>query len=139
MVCDNLSFLGKHVVRRRHTVNAKREFPGLLTEIVAPLRAQCLAQNGTFLRYKAKQLTDEQADHAILTMYRNNVVGLHRIDRVVHQWDNPAHDWGGRTACRLSNAATFALAGRVAERPSITTDLHQLIDSVCEKVHASVP
>jgi hypothetical protein len=33
------------------------------------------------------------------------------------------------------NAATFALEGKVAERPDLTKNLHQVIDSVCETVH----
>jgi len=32
-----LAFIGDHVIRRKHTVRAKRELPGLLTEIVQPL------------------------------------------------------------------------------------------------------
>jgi hypothetical protein len=27
-VCDNLAFHGEHVIRRKHTVKAKRELPG---------------------------------------------------------------------------------------------------------------
>jgi hypothetical protein len=36
-VCSNLAFIGDHVIRRRHTANAKRELPGLLMEIIEPL------------------------------------------------------------------------------------------------------
>ena len=43
----------------------------------------------------------------------------------------PAHDWGGKTAWRLFNAATVTLAGKVAEKPDLTKQLHQVIDSVC--------
>jgi hypothetical protein len=31
----------------------------------------------------------------------------------------------------LFNAATFALAGKVTEKPAITRDLHLVIDGVC--------
>src|ERR1041385_439337 len=31
-VCSNLAFIGEHVIRRKHTANAKRELPGLLME-----------------------------------------------------------------------------------------------------------
>ena len=43
-VCDNLAFIGDHVIRRKHTAKAKRELPGLVTEIVQPLRDQRIAQ-----------------------------------------------------------------------------------------------
>jgi hypothetical protein len=36
---------------------------------------------------------------------------------------------------RLFNAATFALAGRVAERPDLTKLFHQVTDTTCETVH----
>jgi hypothetical protein len=133
-VCDNLAFIGDHVIRRKHTVKAKRELPGLVTEIVQPLQQQRIAQNQTLLRYQTVPLTDTAADHAILTMYRNDVIGVQRIADVVEQWERPTHDWGEKTAWRLFNAATFALAGKVAERPTLTKELHQIIDGVCETV-----
>ena len=46
-----------------------------------------------------------------------------------------SHDCGSKTAWRLFNAATFSLAGKVAERPAITRDLHQIIDGACEVLH----
>lgn len=80
-------------------------------------------------------LTDTAADHAILTMYRSDIIGVQRIADVVEQWERPTHDWGDKTAWRLFNAATFALAGKVAERPDLTKQLHRVIDGVCESVH----
>ena len=133
-VCDNLAFMGDHVIRRKHTVKAKRELPGLLSEIILPLQQQRLAQHDTFLRYKALPMSDRDADHAIMTMYRKGVIGVHRIGEVSEQWERPAHDWGDRTAWRLFNATTFALNGRVAENPGVTRELHMVIDGVCQEV-----
>jgi hypothetical protein len=135
LVCDNLSFIGDHVIRRKHTVKAKRELPGLITEIVQPLQAQRIAQNQKLLRYQAVAVTDEVADHAILSMYRRDIIGVKRIADVVEQWERPSHDWGEKTAWRLFNAATFALNGKVAERPDLTRQVHEIIDGVCETVH----
>src|SRR5262249_49603032 len=56
-VCDNLAFIGDHVIRRKHTVKAKRELPGLVTEIVQPLQAQRIAQNQKLLAYQQTPLT----------------------------------------------------------------------------------
>ena len=52
-VCDNLAYYGEHIVTRKHTARAKRELPGLVTEIVQPLQAQRIAQNEKFLTYQA--------------------------------------------------------------------------------------
>src|SRR3954452_10240165 len=64
-ICDNLAFIADHVIRRKHTVNAKRDLPGLVGELVEPLADQRVAQHRTFERYKTIQLTDQRADHAI--------------------------------------------------------------------------
>jgi hypothetical protein len=134
MVCDNLSFFGDHTIRRKHTIKAKRELPGLVSGVVQPLQEQRLAQSATFQRYRSVALTDAQADHAIMSMYRKDIINVQRIADVSNQWEYPTHNWGDRTAWRLFNAATFALAGRVSENPGITRQLHQVIDGVCEEV-----
>jgi hypothetical protein len=48
-VCDNLAFIGDHVIRRKHMVKAKRELPEQVTAIVQPLQAQRIAQNQKLL------------------------------------------------------------------------------------------
>ena len=134
-VCDNTAFIGDHVIKRKHTVRAKRELPGLLSEIVRPLQAQRLGQNQKLLAYQATLLTDEQADHAIMDLYRNDVIGVQAIAHVLKTYDEPPHDWGGRTAWRLFNSATFALSGKISEKPALTRRLHEIIEGVCEEVH----
>ena len=134
-VCDNLAFIGDRVIRRKHTVRAKRELPEQVTEIVQPLQAQRIAQNQKLLAYQASPVSDAVADHAKLSMYRKEIIGVQRIADVLEQWERPAHDWGNKTAWRLFNAATFALAGKVAERPDLTKELHRIINGTCERLH----
>jgi len=135
-VCDNMAFSADHVVRRKHTVSAKRDLPGIVAQIVEPLQRQRDAQFTLLQRYADTPVSDQLADHAILGMYRERIIGVQRIPEVMEQWENPAHDWGDKTAWRLFNAATFALTGRVAEAPHLTRRLHQVIDGVCERVAA---
>jgi hypothetical protein len=134
-VCDNLAFIGDQVIRRKHTLKAKRELPGLVTEIVQPLQAQRIAQNQKLLTYQGTPLTDAVADHAIMDMYRQDIIGVQAIGHVLKAYDEPPHDWGSKTAWRLFNAATFALAGKVAEKPDLTKQLHTVIDGTCERLH----
>lgn len=134
-VCDNLAFIGDHVVKRRHTQNAKRDLPGLMAEIVEPLNDARKAQAITFDRYKATPLLPRHVDHAIMSMYRQGVINVTRIADVLEAFEEPPHDWGDHTAWRLFNAATFTLTGRVAENPATTSQLHQVIDLTCEEVH----
>ena len=130
-VCDNLAFNGDHVIRRRHTQNARRDLPGLVAEVVAPLKAHRLELHATYEAYRATELTEPQADGAIMQLYRQGVINVQRIAAIAKAFDEPPHDWGGRTAWRLFNAATFVLSGRVAEAPSVTGKLHAVMDGVC--------
>ena len=134
-VCDNLSFHAAHVVKRKHTVNALRDLPGLVSGLVEPLRQERESQHLCFERYRARTITDQEADHAVLNMYRKGVLNIQRVPEVLSQFEHPEHDWGDKSAWRLFNAATFALAGKVAEKPDLTKQLHQVIDGTCETVH----
>ena len=133
-VCDNLSFCGDVVIRRKHTVNAWRDIHGLLAEIVEPLALQRQKQHDTFERYKYTALSDMMTDHAIMELYRQDVINVQRIPEVLEQWERPKHDWGDKNAWRLFNAVTFSLNGRIAEDPSSTQRLHRVIDGVCSTV-----
>jgi hypothetical protein len=37
-ICDNLAFVGDHVIKRKNTANAKHDLPGLVGEIIEPSR-----------------------------------------------------------------------------------------------------
>ena len=134
-VCDNLAFNADHVIKRKHTANAKRDLPGLVAEVIEPLGEARKAQALTFERYKALPLPDELADQGIMSMYRRGVINLTRIGDVLKAYEEPPYDWGNKTPWRLFNAATFALTGRVAENPTVTRQLHDVIDGVCERLN----
>lgn len=107
-VCDNLAFAADHVIRRKHTTRAKRELPALLSDIIVPLKEQRQAQDMRLLAYKGAMLDDQQVDHAIMQMYRKEVIGVQAIGHVLKAFDDPPHDWGDKSCWRLFNAATFA-------------------------------
>jgi hypothetical protein len=62
--------------------------------MLQPLQAQRIAQNQKLLAYKAAPLPDAIADHAIMDMYRKDIIGVQRIADVLEQWERPAHDGG---------------------------------------------
>jgi Domain of unknown function (DUF932) len=136
-VCDNTAFISDHIIRRKHTANAKRDLPGLVGELIEPLALQREHQARTFERYKGTLLTDQQADHVLLQLYRQGVVNIQRVPEVLKEWDEPSFEefQTERSAWRLFNAATFALTGRVVENPAVTARLHAVIDGVCEHVN----
>ena len=55
------------MIRRKHTVKAMRELPALLADTVRPLQDQRASQNQRLATYKETPLSDQLADHAILT------------------------------------------------------------------------
>lgn len=134
-VCDNLAFNGDHVIKRKHTANAKRDLPGLVAEVVEPLRDQRMHQANVFQAYRRTPLDEATVHHVIMQLYKAGVINVQRIADVLEAYETPPHDWGEPTAWRLFNAATFALTGRVAENPLATTQLHQVIDGVCRVVN----
>ena len=75
---------------------------------------------------------EPEVNDAIMRLFQNNVINLTRIADVWQAYKDPPHDWGGETAWRLFNAATYALAGKVAENTASTKALHQVIDSYCD-------
>lgn len=134
-VCDNLSFMGEHVIRRKHTVNAKRELPGLVMEIVEPLAQARQAQQITFDRYKATKIPPELASHAMIEMFRQGVMNWTRIRDVQAEWHEPSFEgFEDYSAWRLFNAATRALEGKITENPQASQSLHEVIDGVCSRV-----
>lgn len=132
--CDNMSLMADHVIRRKHTANAKRDLPGLLAEVVEPLADARDLQQRSFSRYRATLLSPERADHAILDLFRTGVINVNRIPEVVHEWETPSFEEfedTGFSAWRLFNAVTFVLNGRILGEPQSTQGLHRIIDGVC--------
>lgn len=135
MVCDNMALVGESVVMRKHTLRAKHDLPALISQLVEPLQLQREAQHKTIELYKGTPLDSAAVDHAVLECYRQDVINIQRVPEVLEQFANPTHDWGSPSVWRLFNCVTLALAGRVAENPQATRNLHTILDGVCEKVH----
>lgn len=134
-VCDNLSFMAEHVIKRKHTVNALRDLPSLVSQIVEPLAEARKLQEIVFQRFKETPINSAIADWAIMEAYRQEVINVQRIADVHREWVQPANDYGS-TAWTLFNAFTSALEGKVAEKPVTTQKLHNIIDVVCEVAEA---
>lgn len=141
-VCDNLAFSGDHVIKRKHTPKAKYQLPSLVAEIVEPLRDKRVTQAQTFEMYQATKLSARHVDHAIMQLFRSAIIGVTKIADVLDVYEHPPHDWGGETAFRLFNAATYTMNGRVMESPAVTSKLHKVVDDICEDAYwdkASAP
>lgn len=136
-VCDNLSIIGDQVVKRRHTANAKRDLPGLIMEMVEPLADVRDRQARTFELYRDTPITVDQADHGIMELYRRGAISVTRIADVLREFEQPTfEEWAkDYNAWRLFNAVTFVLNGQIVGNPKGSTELHNVIDGICERIH----
>lgn len=138
-VCENLCFSGEVKFSRRHTTHIMRDLPDLIALAINQTRLMkdnCAAR---YAHYKASKLTKMRADHTIIEMVRNGALNTTRVGRIVKEWDNPSHDFGGRTAWRLLNAATQALKGtKLHDMPPRTIRLQGLLDKVTGFVPAKM-
>jgi len=133
-VCSNLAFCADTVVKRKHTLRARRELPAIIGDIVQPLQQKRLAQANQFEAYRNRPLQLDEFDHLVIELYRKGAINLQRIPDVMAAFERPPFDWGDPTAWRAFNAVTYALRGKVAEAPHLTQTLHQVIDAQFEVV-----
>ena len=64
-----------------------RELPALLADTLRPLQDQRASQSQRLATYKETPLCDQLADHAILDLYRREVIGVQAIGHVSKAFD----------------------------------------------------
>ncbi len=90
-------------------------------------------QDRRFEIYQDTKVQSNKAGAVICEMYRRGIVNTTKLGKVIEEWDNPSHDFGGRTAWRLFNATTEALKGTpVLDMPQRTIKLQSLLDEVTD-------
>ena len=110
-VCDNLAFHGERTFSRKHTTHIIRDLPPLIAKAMSSTKALALEMDHRFEAYQTANLSAKEADHVICNLVRVGAVSASKIEKVIEEWDEPSHDFGGRTAWRLFNATTEALKG----------------------------
>ncbi len=128
-VCDNLSFTGEVIIKRKQTSYCRRDITTMITDAVGKVSVMREHQEMRFEHYQTAQLRGHKPDALITELYRRGVVNASRMGKVIEEWDEPSHDFGGRTAWRMFNAVTEALKGApVFEMPKRTIELQNLMD-----------
>lgn len=131
LVCANLCFFGERKVGRKHTPNILRDLPELVAEAVSGTRALQQMQVDRFALYQETALPQREADHFIMNLLRHRVIAASGIGKVLREWDEPSHDFGGRTVWRMHNAVTEVLKDtNIQEMPTRTIALQRLTDEV---------
>ena len=125
--CDNMSLMADHVIRRKHTANAKRDLPGLVAEVVEPLADARDRQQRAFNRYRATAALagTRRPRHPGAVSYRRDQPESHTRGRCT-SGSTPSFEEledTGFYAWRLFNAVTFVLNGRILGEPQSTQGL----------------
>lgn len=129
MVCANLCFGGEVTIARRHTRKIMRDLPNLVAAAVSSTKYMEHVQVERFEAYQNAAINDRDADHIIMNLLRNGTINATRVPKVVQEWDEPSHDFGGRTVWRLHNAVTETLKGtQIQLLPQRTIGLNALCD-----------
>jgi hypothetical protein len=135
-VCDNLSFSGSEVTfHRKHTTNLLRDLSWIITETVSKLPTRFSAQSECFNRYKALELSDEQAHDFVIRLYDDRAINVTEIPGVLKEWRTPRHPEfaeTGKTGWRLFNAVTETIKGDLWRLPAKTKILHEILDEECK-------
>ena len=133
-VCDNLSFNGEIVIKRRHTRFAQRDLPLLISNAVGRLEAFEMAQDARIGTYKQTEITDRQVDLALMAMLRNQVFVGSALPKVLNEFEHPSHpefQKDGNTLWRLYNASTELMKNNLWNLPKRSIALHAILDSFC--------
>lgn len=135
-VCDNLCFSGEVKFGRRHTSNILQDLPDMVTDAIGRVIHIKELQDARAEAYKSAQMSNAQADHVIVDMFRNGCFPKTAIDKVVAEWDKPSHlefEKTGSSVWRLKQAVTEASKGTgviaIADR---TPKLTPILDSVAK-------
>lgn len=133
-VCDNLSFSGEVVIKRRHTRFAERDLPLLISNAVGRLEAFEMAQDARIGTYKSTEINDRQVDLALMAMLRNQVFVGSALPKVLNEFEHPSHPEfakDGNTLWRLYNACTNFFRQNLWNLPKRSIALHTILDSFC--------
>lgn len=130
MVCANLCFWGEYELGRKHTTHIMRDMPQLIEQTIQGIPQMKGQQDNRFNAYREANLSERNADHLIMNMLRSGAINTSRVEKVIHEWDEPTFDHGeDRTIWRAFNAATQALKGcNIHEMPRRTIELQRVCD-----------
>ena len=141
-VCDNLAFSGEQVLRTKQTTFFPQRLPHLLEQMVGELRISYSRQVVQLDSYRQTRINRMQADSAIVSLGRLNVVNWSELGKVVAEYERPSHEEhaeGGQTVWRLFNAVTETMKLRNEHHPRLAANLSKgaKLHRVCDRLVAA--
>ena len=130
-VCSNLAFNGEVKFARKHTVHILRDLPRLVDSSIGKINAFETSQNARIYSYKTTELNIQEADHALMSILRAQILPANTIVKVLQEFNNPRYDEfkkDGKTVWRLYNSCTEFMKNSLWLLPRRTFALHAILD-----------
>lgn len=124
LVCDNLCFSSEHKLARRHTLNIKRDLPGVIASVIARITAEWANMDQRIDLYKGHSLTEADASRLAVHLVDQSALPKQKLYDVVSLWRNPAQ-------------AATGIVGRDSFLVQVTTEDGSLVDEFDEDGYAA--
>ncbi len=117
--CDNLSFSGQLMCRRKHTRHGELRFGNDVAATVVRLGQFKDDETKRIAAMKVTEIGDVLADSLILNAYYRGIVPTPYLPKIVKHWREPEHEeFKARTLWSLANAFTSATGDKAKANPS---------------------
>lgn len=117
-VCDNLAFSGAIEIKRKQTVFSWRDIDHMVFDMIRRIDTMFASTVSVYDQLKEVKLTDQVADHLLMTAVRARALPASIISKVDLGYRTPDEKWdtafGERTAWRLFNSFTEVYKSRNA-------------------------
>lgn len=130
-VCSNLSFSGEVTFRRKHTTFIQRDLPQIVSAAVGRINDFEVSQTARIEAYKNTELSTEQADHAMMSALRAQIIPGSTLPKVLAEYLQPRYDEFARegfTVWRLYNSFTEFMKNNLWTLPRRSLALHAILD-----------
>ncbi len=129
-VCDNLSFNGSVRLMRRHTSNAQRDLPFLVSRGVGKLMQMWNQNDQRIAAYKECRIKDKTMHDLVIRAVDAQVCTNRMLPMILKEWREPRYECFAEKNCWAAyNSFTEVLKGNLHELPRRTEALTALMDT----------
>lgn len=130
-VCDNLSFSGDIVVKRKHTRFALDQLQDIVQNGVAQLRLMQTFQDTRVDTYKHAPIDDITAHDLIIKAVDQKAIAVRKIPELLREWREPRHtEFEPRNVWSLFNCFTEVYkTGSLNTTHNKSVRLHRVMDN----------
>ena len=139
IVCSNLCFHGNiGQFKTKQTTAISSRLPFLIRQCLTHVPEMIDEQDRVFDRMKEVELRKQDADEALVDLYRRKAFSSPQLTTAINEWDKPSFDHGpDHNVWRLFNAATQALKpGGENVNMALVEHRSQIISDYCTRLAA---